>query len=181
MTTPKLEQITDEDALARQTAQAKLLREARDELAERTATMDKRSLIALGLSERRAEEIKSGDAFKSEDLAEILGVSLPALRNWMAPADNKVHREMPKTAKLLLARILTEAKPAATKRARVEDEEDPQNHRTAFLLRAEQAILFATYAGPGKFTKELAAAARGVAQTWASLATKLERRGQKRG
>ena len=67
------------EEMARQTAQAKLLRDARETLGITSAT-----------------------------LADELGVSLPTLRNWMAPADNKVHREMPKTAKLLLARILAD-------------------------------------------------------------------------
>jgi DNA-binding transcriptional regulator YiaG len=70
---------TEIEEMARQTAQAKLLRDARDK---------------LGMT--------------SEQLAAELGVSLPTLRNWLAPADNKVHREMPLTAKLLLARILAD-------------------------------------------------------------------------
>ena len=107
---PAVEHTNLEAELARQTAQAKMLRDARDELAKRAATLDKRSLIAMGLSERRAEEIKSGQPFTSADMADLLGVSLPALRNWMAPADNQVHREMPKTAKLLLARIIAEVR-----------------------------------------------------------------------
>ena len=45
---------------------------------------------------------------KSEELAEMLGVSLPTLRSWIAPATSKMHRTMPKTAKLLLDRILAD-------------------------------------------------------------------------
>ena len=62
-----------------QTAQAKLLRDAREQL-----------------------------ELTSEQLAEELGVSLPTLRSWLLPADNKAHREMPLTAKLLLERILAD-------------------------------------------------------------------------
>lgn len=76
---PILIQHASLEDMTRQTAQAKMLRDARE---------------ALGVT--------------SEELAELLGVSLPTLRNWLAPADNKVHREMPKTAKLLLARILAD-------------------------------------------------------------------------
>ena len=69
------------EEMARQPLQAKLLRDARDKL-----------------------------EMTSEQLAAELGVALPTLRNWLAPADNKVHREMPLTAKLLLARILADSK-----------------------------------------------------------------------
>jgi DNA-directed RNA polymerase specialized sigma24 family protein len=44
----------------------------------------------------------------SQELAELLGVSLPTLRSWIAPATSKMHRSMPKTAQLLLERILAE-------------------------------------------------------------------------
>lgn len=100
------------DDLARQTAQAKMLREAREELAARARALaeakNRKGLERMGLPEQRAREIADGAPFTSEDLAEVLGVALPTLRNWMAPADNKVHREMPKTAKLLLERILAD-------------------------------------------------------------------------
>ena len=62
-----------------ETAQAKMLREARDR---------------LGIT--------------TEELADELGVSLPTIRNWLTPKTSKVHRKMPKTATLLLARILSE-------------------------------------------------------------------------
>lgn len=97
-----------EGDLARQTTQAKLLREARDQLAEQAPKMGKAWLVSIGLKEKRAKEITSGETFNSADLAEVLGVSLPTLRNWLAPADNKVHRDMPETAKRLLARILAD-------------------------------------------------------------------------
>lgn len=106
------------DDMARQTAQAKLLREARDQLTARMPDMSKAELIAMGLpasprdrinpEAHTADEIRDGATFNSCDLAEVLGVSLPTLRNWMAPADNKVHRTMPETAKRLLARILAD-------------------------------------------------------------------------
>ena len=59
----------------------------------------------------------------------------------------------------------------------IEDEidgEDPENYRTAFLLRAEQAIRFASYSR-GTVTKEISRTARAVAKAWATLATKLEK------
>ena len=46
----------------------------------------------------------------TEELAELLGVSLPTLRSWIAPMTSKMHRSMPKTAQLLLDRILADAK-----------------------------------------------------------------------
>ena len=63
----------------RATKQAKTLRRARDSL-----------------------EVSSGE------LAELLGVSLPTLRNWIAPPTSKTHRTMPRTAHLLLDRILAD-------------------------------------------------------------------------
>ena len=47
----------------------------------------------------------------SEELAELLGVSLPTVRSWIAPTTSKMHRSMPRTAELLLERILNEIKP----------------------------------------------------------------------
>jgi hypothetical protein len=58
----------------------------------------------------------------------------------------------------------------------IEDEidgEDPENYRTAYLLRSDQAIRFASYSGP--VTKEIAAVARRVAAAWSKLAQKLEK------
>jgi len=44
----------------------------------------------------------------SAEFAEMLGVSLPTLRNWIAPRTSKTHRTMPRTAQLLLDRILAD-------------------------------------------------------------------------
>jgi DNA-binding transcriptional regulator YiaG len=44
----------------------------------------------------------------SAELAEMLGVSLSTLRSWIAPTSSKVHRSMPRTAQLLLDRILAD-------------------------------------------------------------------------
>lgn len=100
--------------MARQTEQAELLRKARDHLAQRVAALsganDRPGLKALGIPPDRIQELCNGAEFTSADLAAMLGVSLPTLRNWLAPADNKVHREMPMTAKLLLARILADSR-----------------------------------------------------------------------
>jgi len=70
-----------EGELARQTGQAKLLRNARDRL-----------------------------EVTSEQLAELLGVELPTLNSWLLPKSSKAHRPMNRTARLLLARILADAK-----------------------------------------------------------------------
>jgi hypothetical protein len=57
----------------------------------------------------------------------------------------------------------------------VEDEldEDPENFRTAFLLRADQARAFAVYTGP-VIDRDLIAAARAAATAWTKLANDLE-------
>lgn len=52
------------------------------------------------------------------------------------------------------------------------DGEDPENYRTAYLLRADQAIRFAAYSGP--VTSETIAVARRVAAAWSKLADTLE-------
>lgn len=100
--------------LARQTAQAKALREARDELAAAVAKLaekkDRKALKGLGIEDARIKALLDGAKFNSEDLADLLGVSLLTLRGWMAPADNSSHRGMPKTAALLLARILSDGR-----------------------------------------------------------------------
>ena len=44
----------------------------------------------------------------SAELAEMLGVSLPTLRSWIVPTTSKMHRSMPRTAQLLLDRILAD-------------------------------------------------------------------------
>lgn len=53
-----------------------------------------------------------------------------------------------------------------------DDIEDPANYRTAYLLRADQAVRFASYSGP--ITAEIISAARQVATAWSKLAQKLE-------
>jgi hypothetical protein len=58
----------------------------------------------------------------------------------------------------------------------IEDEidgEDPENYRTAFWLRVDAAIRFASYS-KGSVDKELIAAAHRVADAWTKLATKME-------
>ena len=45
-----------------------------------------------------------------KELAEQLGVSVLTLRNWLSPTTTTVHREMPRTAVLLLERILADGK-----------------------------------------------------------------------
>lgn len=96
--------------MARQTEQAKLLREARDKLAghvrELADRKNRQTLKAMGFAGERVSELCAGAEFNSADLASLLGVSLPTLRNWLSPTTSKVHREMPQTAKLLLARLL---------------------------------------------------------------------------
>ena len=52
----------------------------------------------------------------TEGLAGLLGVSLPTLRSWIAPTTSKMHRDMPKTAQLLLERILVECKQGSDKK-----------------------------------------------------------------
>lgn len=44
----------------------------------------------------------------SEALAEELGVSIHTVKSWLLPEDSKKHRPMPKTARLLLERIMAE-------------------------------------------------------------------------
>ena len=96
------------EEMARQTAQAKLLREARDELAGKAPQMGKAWMIANGLTEKRAKAILEGAQFNTEDLADLLGVSLPTLRSWINPPTNDTHRPMSTTAQRLLARILAD-------------------------------------------------------------------------
>ena len=44
----------------------------------------------------------------NEELARRLGISLSTLLSWLRPGDDKPHRKMPQTAKLLLERILAD-------------------------------------------------------------------------
>lgn len=44
----------------------------------------------------------------SAELADRLGVSLPALNSWLLPKGAKASREMPQTARLLLRYVLLE-------------------------------------------------------------------------
>ena len=55
----------------------------------------------------------------------------------------------------------------------IEDEiEDPENYRSAYLIRADQAIRFAAYSGP--ISQDIVDLARRVSRVWAELANKLE-------
>jgi hypothetical protein len=53
-------------------------------------------------------------------------------------------------------------------------DEHPENYRSAFLIRADQAVQFAAYSGPNNYKKELAVTARQVAAAWTKLAENLE-------
>ena len=67
--------------------------------------------IPRGLMTEQAEVLRAARELlkvDSAELAEMLGVSLPALRSWIAPTSSKVHRSMPRTAQLLLDRILAD-------------------------------------------------------------------------
>lgn len=83
-------------------------RRARSQGAEAGRRQESEGSGAHGPNKVRAIAMTEGADLNSEDMAELLGVSLPTLRNWMAPADNMVHWEMPKTATLLLARTLAD-------------------------------------------------------------------------
>jgi DNA-binding transcriptional regulator YiaG len=68
--------------------------------------------ISGGLMTDQAEVLRAAREqlqVDSAELAEMLGVSLPTLRSWIAPTSSKMHRSMPRTAQLLLDRILAEA------------------------------------------------------------------------
>jgi hypothetical protein len=56
----------------------------------------------------------------------------------------------------------------------IEEDIEPENYRTAYLLRTEQARRFAVYSG--KVTKEIVEEALGVAATWQSFSQELEAR-----
>ncbi len=58
-------------------------------------------------------------------------------------------------------------------RSDIEDEVTPRHLRAAFLLRADQAIRFATYSGP--VSKEVIEWARMATGAWATLTHKLEK------
>lgn len=73
---------------------------------------------------------------------------------------------------------LRQERPAPAQRDEPDDEieggEEPENFRAAFLIRADQAMRFATYSGP--VTKEITSTARRVAAAWTSLANQLEKK-----
>ncbi len=54
----------------------------------------------------------------------------------------------------------------------IEDDIDPENYRTAFFIRADQAVRFAAYSGP--VNHEIVAAARAAAAAWNKLAQSLD-------
>jgi hypothetical protein len=68
--------------------------------------------------------------------------------------------------------------PESNVREGIEDRingEDPENYRTAFLLRADQAAHFAAYSGPKKYNKSLVPLARKVVEAWTAIIEQLER------
>lgn len=107
------------DNMARQTAQAKLLREARDELAAIVAKLAEKKnrvkLVAIGIPQERAENIVTlpsyaGGAFNTEDMAKMLGASTKTLRNWLAEPGSGIYRPMPEMARMLLQLRLEKAR-----------------------------------------------------------------------
>jgi hypothetical protein len=55
----------------------------------------------------------------------------------------------------------------------IEADIEPDNYLTAYLLRADQARMFASYSGP--VTKDIIAMARQVATAWLNLAKQMEK------
>jgi DNA-binding transcriptional regulator YiaG len=60
--------------------------------------------------EKKLRDAREALNVTTEELAEQLGKSLSTLRSWLLPPGNKARREMPKSAELLLERILADRK-----------------------------------------------------------------------
>src|SRR5262249_20841619 len=67
--------------------------------------------------------------------------------------------------------VIAEAPVIAAPETGIESEIEPENIRSAFLLRADQALTFAVCSGP--VDREMARAAHATAQAWANLAAKM--------
>lgn len=46
----------------------------------------------------------------TEEFAELVGVTLPAMRKYFLPATSKQHRKLPEPARRLIARLVAEVK-----------------------------------------------------------------------
>lgn len=86
---------------------------------ESTTTRKAEAILKEAAKIRRAVDLQGDQAdtirgardtldITSEELAELLGVSPATLSNWLVPGAR--HRDMPTTAKLLLARILADSR-----------------------------------------------------------------------
>jgi len=119
------------------------------------------------------EKIEAGEITPKLERKDVITMkyraALPATVVTTSPATNQT---ITTSSSASAPRVTRRSRPSETDEGSVEDEiEDPQNYRTAFLLRADQAVRFAVYSGP--ITKEIVAAADAVAATWQKLAQKL--------
>jgi hypothetical protein len=110
---------------------------------------------------RRAEEaVKANPGKSNRAIADEIGVGKDTVRRARTGASAPVEKRVGKDGKT--RKMPTRRPEPQYTEPGIEDEidgENPENYRTAFLLRVDQARRFAAYSGP--VTKELIAAARG--------------------
>jgi hypothetical protein len=136
---------------------------------------------ATGKSERKVQRAaERGRKIGPENLDKIAGTSLDKGKELDALAKLPEQEQEELIAKAVAGKVVSAAVLApqepADEEPGIEDEidaEDPENYRTAYLLRVDQALRFAAYSGP--IAKEIVPAARAVATAWSTLAQKLER------
>lgn len=124
-------------------------------------------------SVRAVEAIKANPEKSSRAIAEEIGVSRKTVdrARESTGTDGPVERVgLDGKTRRMPQRPVEEPEPGVEADI---DGEDPQNYRTAFLLRVDQAKKFAVYSGP--IRKDLAVAARQVAAVWEKLAQQMEK------
>jgi hypothetical protein len=125
---------------------------------------------------RAKEAISSNPGKSNRALAAEIGVDEKTVRNARTADDSAVERVGldGKTRSLPKARPRRHRNPDFVEEPEddVEADIEPDNYRTAYLLRADQARRFAVYSGP--VTEEIAEYARVVIKAWTVLVEDLE-------
>lgn len=115
---------------------------------------------------RAAEAVAATPERSNRAIADDIGVSEPTVRRARTASPDAVDERMGLDGKVRRMPRPPEPEPS------IEDEVEPGNYRSAFLIRADQAVAFAKYSG--RVSRDVVEAARAAARAWNDLVVKLE-------
>lgn len=123
--------------------------------------------------QRAAEAIAANPQKSNRAIADETGVSEPTVRRARTASHDAV--EEPRVGlDGKTRRLPARPSPIEDEEPDIENEIEPDSYRSAFLLRADQAKVFAAYSGP--VDREIIAAAEAAVRAWGKLLQHLQER-----